>query len=85
MHQYSLVIHTLHGVAIPDPLLLLGEGVNVVSVFTDNIDQVKANIEAEGCDIKEVNLLEAEQTQINDLMIGDETSEQHGLLSSSDF
>ena len=72
MAQYSLVINSPLDIAIPEPLLLLGVGLNVVSVFTDDIEATKALIEAEGCTINEVNFIEVESTTASDMLLDGE-------------
>jgi hypothetical protein len=67
--QYSLVVFAPHGVAIPEPLVLLGQGINAFTVFTDDIDSVVETLKEEGCDIKAVELLKSEPTTSDDLYL----------------
>lgn len=58
MSYYSFVAFSRCPVSIPDPLILLGEGVNTFTAVTDDLEGLKALLEAEGVQIREVHQLD---------------------------
>lgn len=58
MGYYSFVAFAKHPVSIPDPLILLGEGLNTFTAVTDDLEGLKSLLEDEGVTIREVNQLD---------------------------
>ncbi len=58
MSYYSFVAYSRYPVSIPDPLILLGEGVNTFTAVTDDLEGLKSILEAEGVEIREVHRLD---------------------------
>ena len=59
MGYYSFVAFARHPVSIPDPLILLGSGLNTFTAVTDDLEGLKALLENEGVDIRETHRLDA--------------------------
>lgn len=75
MKQYSIVIYSSKGGAIPDPLILLGEGSNIATVFTDDIDSVRKLIEDDGHEVRQINAIESEGISLKDSLLLGETED----------
>lgn len=58
MGYYSFVVFAKHPVSIPDPMILLGEGVNTFTAITDDLEGLKALLENEGVAIRGVHRLD---------------------------
>lgn len=58
MAFYSLVAFAKHPVSIPDPLIMLGEGPNVFTAATDDIEALLLLLREEGADVQQVNRLD---------------------------
>lgn len=69
MKQYAFLVFSTTSVAIPDPLMLIGKGINAFTVFTDDIDAAVKLLEDEGCEVRSVTPLTAEPTSIQDLYL----------------
>lgn len=83
MRQYTLAVFARRAVSIPDPLIMLGPGPNVFSVFTDDIEAVKALLVEEGATINEVNAFEAEPVSQLDLLLpGEDPADVLAFLPS---
>jgi hypothetical protein len=58
MAYYSFVAFAQHPVAIPDPLIMLGRGINTFTAMTEDLDGLLALLRDEDVDIKQVNQLD---------------------------
>jgi len=55
---YSFLAFAKYPVSIPDPLIMLGEGVNTFTAATDDLEGLTTLLENEGVDIREVHRLD---------------------------
>jgi len=58
MAYYSFVAFAKHPVTIPDPLVMLGEGINTFTAMTEDLEWLLGALRAEGVEIKQVNQLD---------------------------
>lgn len=58
MAYYSFVAFAKHPVTIPDPLVMLGEGINTFTAMTEDLEWLVKALRAEGVEIKQVNQLD---------------------------
>lgn len=58
MGYYSFVALAKHPVTIPDPLIMLGRGVNTFTAMTRDLKGLLAVLRNEGVDVRQVNRLD---------------------------
>lgn len=58
MGYYSFVAFAHRPVSIPDPLILLGDGVNTFTAVTDDLEGLRLVLENEGVEIREVHRID---------------------------
>lgn len=55
---YSFVALAQHPVTMPDPLVMLGQGINTFTALVDNLDEFLGTLKDEGVEVKQVNALD---------------------------
>lgn len=83
MKQYSVTAIATKGVAIPDPLIMLDEGLNVFTVLTDNVDEMLKLLKDEGVTVKEINVMEQAPSTLHDMLVEGEPEELLGPYAGS--
>ncbi len=58
---YSIVAIAKQPVAFPDPLILLDRGLNVFTVHTDDLEELREKLKTEGAEILQANRLDDHQ------------------------
>jgi hypothetical protein len=58
MGYYSFVALARYPVAMVDPLVMLGEGVNVFTALVEDLDEFLGDLKGEGVEVKQVNVLD---------------------------
>lgn len=76
MKQYTVTALAKSIVAIPDPIIMLGPGSNVFSVFTNDPEGVKQLLEDEGVEVLSFELIETPPTTAADILLPGEPPEE---------
>jgi hypothetical protein len=58
MGFYSFVALARHPVALPDPLVMLGEGINVFTAVVEDLPDFLSTLAGEDVEVKQVNALD---------------------------
>jgi hypothetical protein len=58
---YSIIAVAKQPVAVPDPLILLDRGRNVFTVHTEDLEELREKLKAEGVEIVQANRLDDHQ------------------------
>jgi len=84
MGYYSFVALARHPVALPDPLVMLGEGVNVFTALVDDLPDFLSTLAGEDVEVKQVNALDGlDPVPVESLLLpGEEPTPALRLLST---
>jgi len=84
MAYYSFVALAQHPVTMPDPLVMLGEGVNTFTALVDDLAEFLGALKSEGVEVKQVNPLDGlDDVPVGALLLpGEEPTQALRLLTT---